>query len=414
MSGRSSWLECCRKCSSCFCRCNPPQQEIAPPSAPSTLTQNVAPPTASSVPRPLEVTDFNYQRINLPGITEKNVGSFQRGDYKAYVDPNQREKVATGDVKVKVGKPKFITVRKIQLREEEKRKRGEPKKEAGWKFHISVNDLIPGNLEKAWNVAWQILCNYGVVEFKVVPYDTFHGHEIIQAGKQITIYAFNTFLSSPEWTKLLQEVDRALTEARVVPGPCAKRDHVLADSHYISYCNDAGENGYVYDKSHGFNRYNVTDPFGSQEYHFKSTTSRIPRYPATIAQYQTRLGVHQPSDEKHKLNSEPIDQMEEEVLLLKESAIFSAIQNGDIEQVIQFVTQGVDLNIRDSKDFTALKRAQDKWGLNSEEMGILEAVYEMRVATQLDSSSAEQPSSSSSSFSSSSSSASSFSYTSVV
>jgi hypothetical protein len=334
--------------------------------------------------------------INSPAVIDQPLGKIENKGYKAYVAPEQREKKfgregSTGESKA--GKPKFITFYKVNLREQERPKRGTGRKEAGWKFHLSINDLISGNVEKAWNVLWPVLCKYEIVATKVVPYNTFHGHQLKQVGKQITIYAFNTvFSNNPEtnnehWVAFLEEIDRVLTDANVVPGPAARLDHVLDQSRYISYCNDARENGFTYDRDHEFNRHRFPDPFADQRYQFKSADreAKVERQPTTIDEYQKQLAEYlKMNGLSSNENQQPSEKAEKKNPIVSPGAdVFSAIASNDIDQAVKFIKEGTDLSMKDSDDRTVLTRAQDAWGHNSPEVRRLEEAATSRLSALL-------------------------------
>lgn len=385
MSSKSGWLECCKRCGCCFCRCKRQAPEVV---------------VETDLPRSVQVADFNYQTINQPAVIDHRFGSLESKGYKVYVDPLQRQAQVGREVSVgesKVDKPKFITFRKLGLREQEKQ---QARQKAGWKFHLSINDLIEGNLAKAWNALWPILRKYGIVETKVVPYNTFHGRPSKtnkqseqQVGKQITIYAFSTVFAEDseanikQWVNFLQEVDRALVEAKVVPGPAAGLDHILDNSRYISYCNDAGERGHTYDYHHGFNNYNHDDPFKGLNYQFRSDEreAKIERQPDTIDEYQRRVAKHL---EKTGLwdsdSQQPGEKAEEKIHVVDATAdVFSAITSKDIDQTVRLIGGGVSLTMKDSDGLTVLERAQDTWGPNSLEVMRLQKAAIPRPSTSL-------------------------------
>jgi hypothetical protein len=70
----------------------------------------------------------------------------------------------------------------------------------GWKFHISVDDTKPCNLEKAWDLIVDVLIPLEVEKFKVCkPNIHLSWDDDSQRGKQITIYDYqNKFAKTLE------------------------------------------------------------------------------------------------------------------------------------------------------------------------------------------------------------------------
>lgn len=242
---------------------------------------------------------FNYEVISAlkwdPEDFDKT--SIDDGDYKAFSSPFHG---FVGDSKL----TKFIDIAKCEnLRPAEEGKNGLQTKTAGWKFHLSINDLIEGNLDKGWNTVCPILMKHGVVSFKIVPKGVHHGaDEDRQVGKQITIFAFKCDISVAEWRGILEEIHNTLVSKAVVPGPLPITDRMIANSYYISYCNDADKKGRPL-TGHDFNSKSNPNPYalleGSQE-GFNYT--QLPRTPASAELYQQTAKMAEKPLANHKLS----------------------------------------------------------------------------------------------------------------
>ncbi|MBS0351535.1 MAG: hypothetical protein JSR33_10205 [Proteobacteria bacterium] len=182
---------------------------------------------------------------------------------------------------------KFIDVAKFQnYKPNEEKRSGLLELKCGWKFHISINDLIEGNMRHAWNIICPILMRYQVNSFKVVPKGVHHGiEEIQQVGKQVTIYAFKNDISVTEWEIILKELHNNLVAANIVPGPLPISDKSIAGSHYLSYCNDANVLGKPL-ALHGFNTGKHHNPYAGLESPLEKFNDRqLARMPSTAAEY---------------------------------------------------------------------------------------------------------------------------------
>jgi hypothetical protein len=114
---------------------------------------------------------------------------------------------------------------------------------AGWKFHISLDDDIAGNVGRGWDAIVGILIEYKIIQSKVVK----DGYKIgakdqNERGKQIVIYAYDDD-EKQNWQKILQKITIALVDAKIKPGLRPPHNKEIQGSSYLSYCNDAGYNG---------------------------------------------------------------------------------------------------------------------------------------------------------------------------
>jgi hypothetical protein len=111
----------------------------------------------------------------------------------------------------------------------------------GWKFHVSIDDSIPGNLAKGSDVVKDVLISHHVAQWKVVSLNelkkqaekdkskppTFQHDVGIQnmdgsyeeephVGKQITIY--HRVDPDNDWENIINEIETGLRSKKVIPG----------------------------------------------------------------------------------------------------------------------------------------------------------------------------------------------------
>ena len=106
----------------------------------------------------------------------------------------------------------------------------------GWKLHISIHFE---NLPKGWNIAKDILVQHHVLHFKVV-YPKKLAKEWQENGKdggaEITIYAHEDD-PNKNWKTILQDIQNALVEHNIRPGPKPRVDRKIQGSSYFYYRN---------------------------------------------------------------------------------------------------------------------------------------------------------------------------------
>lgn len=124
-------------------------------------------------------------------------------------------------------------------------------KEAGWKFHISI-DQDPANLEKAWGALVPILLKYKIGHTKIVHQDKYQ-----EASKVITVYTFSGGPQIDQWMPFVRDVELAFREKEIRPGEKIF-EYEIAGSQYIYYRNDAGHKGEYVEDEYSF-LYKVVD-----------------------------------------------------------------------------------------------------------------------------------------------------------
>ncbi len=120
----------------------------------------------------------------------------------------------------------------------------EVKAPGGWKLHIAVNDIIPGNVAKAWDSVLNILIEQRICQSKVIKPNMSFMHDKRQCGKQITIYQF--FNPSRDWDEIVHQIEGLLHNSAggaVAEGTFSPADRQIPGSRYISYRNDLNKAG---------------------------------------------------------------------------------------------------------------------------------------------------------------------------
>lgn len=146
-----------------------------------------------------------------------------------------------------------------------------PFAKGGWKLHIAIDDVIPGNVARAWNIIKDILIEERISTSKVIKPGESFVDDVTQCGKQITIYQF--FNPERNWGVIINEIEGRLLSAGIVPAPeFSPTDRPIIGSRYITYRNDLSENGRFvidsrkamsYQESTRFNPFNRPDPFAN-------------------------------------------------------------------------------------------------------------------------------------------------------
>lgn len=118
---------------------------------------------------------------------------------------------------------------------------------AGWKFHVSLNDTISGNVQRGWDSIVDILIKHKIQQSKVIKsnykvYDKQRDQNDFEKGKQIVIYAYGID-ANKKWKQILQEITTAFLKNQVIAGKLPKYNRIVKGSTYISYCNDAAKYG---------------------------------------------------------------------------------------------------------------------------------------------------------------------------
>lgn len=91
--------------------------------------------------------------------------------------------------------------------------------DARWKFHISLNDEIEGNIARGWNVFKNVMIQYKIGMTKVVIPSIKISKTTGQTGKQITIYTwYNKNITLKQWGLILKEATTAFVRADIQPG----------------------------------------------------------------------------------------------------------------------------------------------------------------------------------------------------
>lgn len=119
-----------------------------------------------------------------------------------------------------------------------------PEVRYGWKIHISLDDEISGNIEKAWNVLVGLFIAKRINLVKLID----KGDKDITVhpnyhGRQITIYSDLEPFTVGEWREILQEINDELVRAGVFPGYISKICQPIEGSSYFSYRNDDNGRG---------------------------------------------------------------------------------------------------------------------------------------------------------------------------
>jgi len=101
----------------------------------------------------------------------------------------------------------------------------------GWKVHVAV---AYEDIGKAWDITLKKIIEYGVCSAKVITTGSVyleHAAEI-QKGKEIVIYAFNSFpKDSTRWNRILNELEQDLRAGKVGQGkpPMVRVGNTITD-----------------------------------------------------------------------------------------------------------------------------------------------------------------------------------------
>lgn len=195
-----------------------------------------------------EYPQFNYGEINHPDSSSK-FSHLVEIDYGL----NHGKFVSTAD------NSKFFVNLRMQGIPNDIAANIVPERTLGWKFHVSIDDTDPENIEKGWNLVKEILIRERVYISKVVSsvrqmvetQDLARGE---QRGKQITIYtAPHRDRGLEAWSNLVSEITRVLAQNGIAPSYRPEGDEQIEGSNYVSFRYD----GY-YDEKHAqdvvFNR----------------------------------------------------------------------------------------------------------------------------------------------------------------
>lgn len=169
---------------------------------------------------------------------------------------------------------------------------------AGWKAHIGIDDSVPGNMEKAWNITLPILRHHEIGQGKVVPDNKgLASKDTKLCGKQLTIYCYKQTGSVVNWAAFFTEVTQALREKGVRPAPLPENDLKLQGSEYISYRNDSDAGGEYDENSTYDSAIHGENPFASIVINAAGTEAARPQFqPAsggsssTAPRWTPRLG----------------------------------------------------------------------------------------------------------------------------
>jgi hypothetical protein len=107
------------------------------------------------------------------------------------------------------------------------------KKEKGLKFHISLAN-INNNIENAWNIFIKYIVKYKLYSTKVI---CDHLRESIminvnhaQAGKEITLYAYQDNRDISEWKMFIEEITKEFIANKIYPARFPKDDYRIKGS----------------------------------------------------------------------------------------------------------------------------------------------------------------------------------------
>jgi len=114
-------------------------------------------------------------------------------------------------------------------------------KKYGLKFHVSLPEKDAEKYNFGWDIITNILMKQSILAFKIVKPGVKMSDDPTQRGKEITIYAdANPEKSIADWTNILTEITRQLTQNGVSPGyrppgTDEKKEGYIQGSNYVSY-----------------------------------------------------------------------------------------------------------------------------------------------------------------------------------
>lgn len=89
----------------------------------------------------------------------------------------------------------------------------------GWKFHISLDDEVGGNISMGWNILKDVLIANKVRMAKVVKPNVMMADDPEQCGKQVTIYTwYNPEKSLGDWVGMIAHITTSFVQHDVIPG----------------------------------------------------------------------------------------------------------------------------------------------------------------------------------------------------
>lgn len=180
----------------------------------------------------------------------------------------------------------------------------------GWKIHVTVDQVAPDNLRKAWDIVTRLMHRYGIPTAKIIRKNHYFidvpvNMQHTQDNKQITIFLGSTALVERHRETIknfIIELHNALEVAEIIPGstiPPLSAELVLSKSSYLSYRNDcAAKSGHYIDSTkpkhltpeETYNRSGTADPFKTMSLSLKSRLKRqwLPEYQIKVNTYQKR------------------------------------------------------------------------------------------------------------------------------
>lgn len=113
------------------------------------------------------------------------------------------------------------------------------------KFHISLPENEPELFSAGWNIIKTILIQNEVGLFKIVRPGEKMSSTPGQAGKDITIYAYDDKQRSiPQWCEIFESIIEKLVRRGIPPGYRVKNDEYIDTTCYISYRYEGEKTGY--------------------------------------------------------------------------------------------------------------------------------------------------------------------------
>jgi hypothetical protein len=224
--------------------------------------------------------DYSYPEFNYDAINHQDSSS-KFAHYVEAICGNNGEFTSTAE------NGKFFVYLEMQKPPDDIDGNIFPNRKFGWKFHVSIDDTDPNNIEKGWNLVKEILIRERVYTSKVVAKGRQMAETQVlekgsQRGKQITIYTtHHPDRRLDAWSKLVSEITRVLAENEIAPSHSPESDEPIEGSNYVSFRSD----GYYNDKHNENVEFNRVEDWRDQ--------LRI-IYPGEFDQFKAAIQINPP------------------------------------------------------------------------------------------------------------------------